>query len=124
MIKYILLISILIGFENCSSQENTNDKENNNAQLSLNIESSIDQQYLVGVWWISREDPHALFQIIGDSLYYVDSDLEFQVSIRNDSMIWVSQEEVSIFKLNQLTKDTLRFFDSNIEEEIVLFKKN
>mgnify|MGYP000971698416 CR=1 FL=1 len=129
-------VTVMIFFLSCSKKrtyDNTNPEMSRTDSIpSVKYESSssegipqnFDISLLHGAWWLNISDPHALFFIENDSLYYVEEqDSPYFVNVKNDILMLMNKEIKSQFKLRKLTVDSLVFYDPTIDEELHLFKK-
>lgn len=87
-------------------------------------QKEFDASLLQGVWWLKKDDVSALFKIEGDYLYYTeDLNSPYLIKAKGDTLWMIRDKNKSAFKLKILTKDSLVFFDENINEDVSLIKK-
>lgn len=92
--------------------------------VSRNQVQVVDLSDIQGVWWISNNDPSALFFVEGDSLYYVDEqESPYFLMVKGDTLRMLRDRIISSFAVVRLTPDSLIIFDPTVNDRIILFKK-
>lgn len=130
-LRYVLLSVVIansLALTACSQGNKPNGsikpKEAMDSIVSDNQENLVDLSDLQGVWWISDDDPSALFFVEGDSLYYVDEqESPYLLTVKKDTLEMLRGHSVISLTVLKLTADSLIIFDPVISDRIILFKK-
>jgi|GEM_PF-4669299 hypothetical protein len=126
MKKSIFFISLTSAiFLNGCAQKSAIEVDENTSHDYLKVTSdTIDSKLLDGVWWLDPNDIHALFYIIGDSLYYTeDQQSPYLIKLKNDTLIMSKTGTTFKYKLVRLSKDSLWMYDQVLDEMTRLYKK-
>lgn len=78
---------------------------------------------LEGVWWLSPDDIHALFYILGDSLYYTEEqESPYFISVEKNNLIMSRDSSDFSFEIKKLSKDSLILYDKSLGEFTRLYR--
>ena len=84
---------------------------------------TIDPKLLEGIWWLDSLDNHALFYIIGDSLYYTeDQQSPYFIKMDKDTLVMSKDGITQKFQVVRLSRDSLWMYDQALKEMTQLYK--
>lgn len=120
-----LAIVLLLLFVSRCSVRNTSDVNavSKSVEIVPDTLKPLSIDFLGGIWWLSPDDIHALFYVVGDSLYYTEEQQSpYLMELKESSLTLIRDSTLFKFEIRKLTGDSLVLYDGNTNEVTKLYK--